>query len=656
MTIKTNLDCQTKVIDEQEGVRISRQCPGNKIVSDFFTDLEQTTLHCLFQRGLRLSRDKPCLGSRLPSEDSYSWKTYEEVDTLAQRVGSALIHLGHSPRSLDKIGVYGTNRLEWDVTQIACNAFSLVTVPLYDTLGVEAISQIISTTEMKTVVCDNEDKVTRLLKCRNECPDLSLVVTMDQVSSMTVAKGKQEGLKVVSFEALVEMGRVNPHAFTPPSDPNTLALILFTSGTTGCPKGVMLSNRNLVTDVGAMLAHYEPIASPNNEDSVISYLPQAHGFNQVITQCMFAWGARVGYISGSVLQLLDDVRALRPTLFPIVPRLMNKIYDSIWQRASKSTLKKLLLKKAFEAKKHQMEKGAFVHNDFWDKLVFRKVQKLLGGRVKGMVTGSAPVSAEVLTFVRCAVGCDVLEGYGQTETTAASTCTVSGDFRPGHVGVPLMCCEVKLVDIPDMNYYAKQNKGEICFRGPHCFLGYWKDEENTRATIDHDGWVHSGDVGLWTEQGTLRIIDRKKNIFKLAQGEYIAPEKIEGIYLQASSVAQVFVHGESLETCCVAVVVADEGVLREEAKNRGVEEKSWRELCGKKELKQFVFDELTSLAQQHKLNKLEQVKNIYLWPQQFSIENDLLTPTLKSKRPQLRKKFENEIKSMYAEIADGTAF
>jgi len=283
--------------------------------------------------------------------------------------------------------------------------------------------------------------------------------------------------------------------------------------------------------------------------------------------------------------------------------------------------------------------------------VFRKVQKLLGGRVRGMVTGSAPVSAEVLTFVRCAVGCDVLEGYGQTETTAASTCTRPMDYSPGHVGVPLTCCEVKLVDIPEMNYFSRNNQGEVCFRGPHCFVGYWKDEDNTAATIDENGWVHSGDVGTWTDQGTLRLVDRKKNIFKLAQGEYIAPEKIEGIYLQCPTVAQVFVHGDSLETCCVAIVVPDENVVREVAEKMGIEEKSWSGICANKEMRSFVLKEMVAKGNEHKLNKLEQVKNVYLWSQQFSIENDLLTPTLKSKRPQLRNKFMEEIKILYQEVA-----
>ena len=147
----------------------------------------------------------------------------------------------------------------------------------------------------------------------------------------------------------------------------------------------------------------------------------------------------------------------------------------------------------------------------------------------------------------------------------------------------------------------------MCFRGPHCFQGYWKDEANTNDTIDSQGWIHSGDVGVWTEQGTLRLVDRKKNIFKLAQGEYIAPEKIEGIYMQCSTVAQVYVHGDSLETCCVAIVVPDEEVVRALAGHKGIEEKTWEGICANDEIKQFIMKEMLAKGAENKLNKLEQV-------------------------------------------------
>jgi long-chain acyl-CoA synthetase len=651
----------TTVLEGPERIRISANCKNGKITQCYFNELPSQNLYYLFMRGFKISADKPCLGTRQsPGAGPYHWITFREVKEMAECVGSALISLGHTPRQSQKIGIYSANRYEWDVAQLANNTYSFVTVPLYDTLGVESIAHIVSVTDMRVIFCDDAAKVKKLLSIRDQVPQLGLVVTMESLSADLVASLKKANVAHQNFTDLVHLGKSTscgkPVKQTPqpPLDEDELALILFTSGTTGTPKGVMLSNRNIVTDVGAIHEHCSSFFEVTNEDCVISYLPQAHGFNQCSTHVMLAFGARVGYLSGSVFNLLADVKELRPTLFPIVPRLLNRIYDTVWQKATGNSVKRYLLKRAYETKRLQMETGMVVKKDLADKLVFKKIHKLLGGRVRCMITGSAPVSAEVLTFIRAAVGCQVLEGYGQTETTAGSTVSLPTDYSPGHVGVPLTCCEIKLVDIPEMNYNAWNNQGEVCVRGPHCFKGYWKDAENTRSTLDEAGWVHTGDVGMWTEAGNLKIIDRKKNIFKLAQGEYIAPEKIENIYTQAPVVQQVFVHGDSLEPCCVAVVVPDRPVLEEMATSQlgiDVTSQSWPAICANPHVRKLVLEQMHVRGNAAKLNKLEQVKSVYLWTEVFSIENDLLTPTMKSKRPQLRSKFTTEIKNMYSEMA-----
>merc|ERR1712178_282932 len=191
-----------------------------------------------------------------------------------------------------------------------------------------------------------------------------------------------------------------------------------------------------------------------------------------------------------------------------------------------------------------------------DKIVFKKVQTLLGGRVNMAITGAAPINPDILNTLRAAFGSHIIEGYGQTECSAALSATLPGDHE-GTVGAPLVCNQVKLVDVPDMNYFAKDNKGEVCVRGANVMKGYFKNPEKTAETIDENGWLHTGDIGMWTEDGALKIIDRKKNIFKLAQGEYIAPEKIENIYIRSSAAMQVFVHGESLQAFLVVLVVPD---------------------------------------------------------------------------------------------------
>ncbi|VDM28435.1 unnamed protein product [Toxocara canis] len=201
-----------------------------------------------------------------------------------------------------------------------------------------------------------------------------------------------------------------------------------------------------------------------------------------------------------------------------------------------------------------------------DKVFFKRIREIIGGHVRVIITGSAPAAANVLDFTRATMGCVVLEGYGQTECVAECALGVEADSSTGCVGVPVPCNAIKLVDVPELGYYTKfmdsccLKVGEVCVRGYNVFKGYYKDEAMTKETLESDGWLHTGDIGRWTDVGTLQIIDRKKNIFKLSQGEYIAPEKIEAVYCRSKYVAQVFVHGESLETCIIGVVVPEEEV------------------------------------------------------------------------------------------------
>ncbi|XP_007441942.1 long-chain-fatty-acid--CoA ligase 5 [Python bivittatus] len=241
----------------------------------------------------------------------------------------------------------------------------------------------------------------------------------------------------------------------------------------------------------------------------------------------------------------------------------------------------------------------------------------------------------------------VVEAYGQTECTAGCTVTMPGDWKAGHVGPPLPCNIIKLEDVPEMNYFASNNEGEICIKGPNIFKGYLKDPEKTAEAIDNNGWLHTGDIGKWMPDNVLKIIDRKKNIFKLAQGEYIAPEKIENIYIRSSPVAQVFVHGDSLQSFLVGIVVPDAETLSAFAENLGVKD-SYEELCKNSVVKKAILMDMITLGKQAGLKTFEQVKDIYLHPEPFTVENGLLTPTLKAKRADVVKHFRSLIDDLYA--------
>lgn len=298
--------------------------------------------------------------------------------------------------------------------------------------------------------------------------------------------------------------------------------------------------------------------------------------------------------------------------------------------ASGSFLKRLTLSLALSAKEGEIRRGILRNNSFWDVLVFRKVQDALGGRVRLMVVGSAPISGSVLSFIRCAAGCLVMEGYGQTECTAPITLTVQGDHVPEHVGPPVACCCVKLVDVPEMEYMAANGQGEVCVKGTNVFQGYFKNPEQTAEVKDSQGWHHTGDIGMWLPNGTLKIIDRKKHIFKLSQGEYIVPDKIEMVYARSQYVHQVFVHGESLkvgimqaclwclflysftprsstfQSCVVAVVVPDVDVIKCWATENSIAG-TLSVLCNNSQVKQLILEDMLAWGREAGLKYYEQV-------------------------------------------------
>merc|ERR1711879_479724 len=238
-----------------------------------------------------------------------------------------------------------------------------------------------------------------------------------------------------------------------------------------------------------------------------------------------------------------------------------------------------------------------------------------------------------------------------------STTVEEDQSGAGHVGVPLPCCEIALFDVPEMNYTQhdvvngkKIERGEICIRGPNVMKGYFKDPAKTAETIDEDGWLHTGDIGMWMQNGSLKIIDRKKNIFKLAQGEYIAPEKIENIYIRSSACMQVFVHGDSLQAQLVVVVVPDPETFVDWCKGKGFAEPSLNNLCKNPAVRKAVLADLNDIGKKALLKSFEMAKNIHLDPEPWTVEKDLLTPTFKTKRPQLQRYYETEIENMYAEV------
>lgn len=661
--------------DADAGLGVIHRSPlsENKPPSNFkYIYDDGKTLYELFQRGIKMSGNKPCMGYRPISADGgagdFQWMTYTQCWDMIQQVGAALHNMDLAPLSQDDdpmrmVGLFTKNRYEWVIVEQACNAYGGVVVPLYDTLGESAVTYVLNQTALRTVFASRSE-VAKLLAAKTANADrlgsFTTAVQFEDVTDAERTAAGKVGITLYSFAEVLANGKATPRAPTPPS-PGDVATFCYTSGTTGDPKGAMLTHENIVSDTAAAVRCGVVI---NQNDRHLSYLPLAHMFERLVQAAIWQNGGCVGFYQGSPLKLIEDLVALRPTLFPSVPRLFNKIYDKITAGAlSAGGMKTKLWKKAYAAKEYYLRRGDLKHK-VYDKLVFSKVAGRVGlDQCRLMLTGSAPISAHVMDFLRIVFSCHVLEGYGQTESAAAGTVTPMQDqATAGHVGLPLPVNEIRLVSVPDMGYNVTdtehdgipcRGRGEICFRGPNVFKGYYKNAAKTAEAIDGDGWLHSGDIGIWLPCGYLKIVDRKKNIFKLSQGEYVAAEKIENVYISSPFVAQAFVYGDSMQSCLVAIIVPDVDYCNSwKASQAEFSSLVHSDLCASRAFNKVVFDDLTALAKAKGLHGFEKAKAIHLEPELWSVENGVLTPTFKLKRNVAKKKYQGVIDGLYGGLGD----
>lgn len=540
---------------------------------------DHPTIQHAFEYAFARHAYKPCLGTRSNNgAGPYSWKTYGEIKQLSTFFGSGIIDMCPTQNvdgdSFRFVGINAKNREEWLVLDIACIFYGITVVPFYDTLGPDTVTYILSQTEMQTLMC-SEDIVPKLieLKAKGEAGVLQNVIQMEPLTEERREELTSVGYTAYCYDEIIAIGRSSVKKYGT-SSPGNVYCFSYTSGTTGDPKGAMITHANMMSTLAAA----ETMATFGAEVH-LSYLPLPHVFEKIIYTGILYHGGRIGFYQGNTLKIKEDLAELRPTVFPSVPRLWSRMYDVIQATFKEAEgTKAKLIKSALETKLKNLRKNGKTTHALWDSLVFKKTAKVLGGRVKLMVTGSAPISGEVLDFLKVCFCAPILEGYGQTESGGVSTATWPNDPNSGHVGGPVTSQEIKLVDIPDMNYTSNDivegvptPRGEICFRGPPVIKGYFKMPEKTAEAIDSDGWLHSGDVGMICPDGSIKIIDRKKNIFKLSQGEYVAPEKIENIMTQLPIVGQCYVHGDSTEAYVVGVIVPDESAAKKWAAGVGIE-------------------------------------------------------------------------------------
>jgi long-chain acyl-CoA synthetase len=614
---------------------------------------EIRTPHEAFENSItRYPRNK-CLGHR-PYDAAtkkfgpYVWQDYETVAKRRKDFGAGLVHL-HRQAGVTAakygVGLWCQNRPEWQITDLACMSQGLFTVSIYDTLGPDTTEYIINHSELACVVA-GVNHVTALLKLKPRLPSLKIIVVMDELShgelpgeskgDILISLASELGVAIHYIRDVEKLGEKQPLPMSPPS-PEDTATINYTSGTTGNPKGVVLSHRNAQAGTCASM-----ILSGSTEPEVIcSFLPLAHIYQRLGEHGALASGSAIGYFHGNVAELVEDLQLLRPTMFSGVPRLYNRFGSKIKEATIEATgVKGALSRHVVSTKLAAIKDQNNPTNKhmLYDRIWAKKVAAGLGlDRCRTLVSGSAPIDPSLLQFLRIVFASNFTQGYGLTETYAISLVQHGGDFSSGNCGGVTPNSELRLLDVPDMEYMSTDlphPRGELLIRSTSQFKEYFRNPEETAKAIDEDGWFHTGDICSIDELGRFKIIDRRKNVLKLAQGEYLSPERIENVYLSNCGwMASAYVHGDSHQSFLVAIFGVAPDMFPQFASKvlgekiaEGDMEKLKAALTNKK-VEQAVLKELDRVGKKNKFNSYERVKAVRLFLDPFTIDNQLLTPT-----------------------------
>ncbi|KAF4974738.1 hypothetical protein FZEAL_8408 [Fusarium zealandicum] len=635
--------------------------------------------HDILERSARKWPNARCLGTRHwnPAaqtwEDKYDWLSYADVNVRRKNFGAGIVEI-HNRISYTAVkygvGLWSQNRAEWQIADFGLASQSLFSVSLYETLGPDATEFIINHAEVTCVVC-SLPHIPVLLKMSPRLPGLKLIVSLDpleqgELASHTKAAvlndiASQHGIQIYSMAEVEEMGARSGRA---PRGPSTedICTINYTSGTTGNPKGVLITHGNAV----AAIAGGRTNGNVNPKDVHMSYLPLAHIYGRLVDQIAIAEGAAVGFFRGDILGLVDDMKILQPTGFVSVPRLFNRFNSAIRTATIEAEgVRGALSRRVITTKKANMRAapGKASNSHFlYDRIWTPKVKAAVGlEKAHSMVSGSAQLDPDVQEFLRAAFANHFAQGFGMTETYAVGTIQARGDFTVANIGGPMCCVELCLESVPEFEYtvYDKPNpRGELLLRGPVIFREYYKNEEETRKTLDPDGWFHSGDIAEIDNMGRFKIIDRKKNVLKLSQGEYISPERIENVYMGSTNlITMAYVHGDGTQSSLVGIFGIDvenfapfaSKILQETIAPGEVA--ALRTAANNPKVKAKFVKLLDTIGRNHKFNSFEKVRNVHLDIDPFTIENGLFTPTLKLKRPQAAKTFREHIDRMYEELA-----
>ncbi|KAF9359580.1 long-chain fatty acid-CoA ligase [Mortierella sp. AD094] len=583
----------------------------------------------------------------------YNWMTYKDTKIVVDSIGAGLRSLGVQPK--DRITVFGATSANWILFAHGSFSQSCTIVTVYDTLGEEGLLHSMNEAEVATAYT-NADLLNTMKNVIDRCPTLKRIIYDGEAKSADVISLREAHphIQLTTFEELKQMGVDHPVEAVPPQTED-LCCIMYTSGSTGNPKGVLLTHANLIAAVGGVntiLAKYI-----HEGDVLLAYLPLAHVLEFLVENACIFWGVSLGYgtvrtlTDASVRECQGDIKELRPTLMAGVPAVWETIRKGVLAQVNKgSPLVQSIFNAAMNAKAWCMDNNLGAVTGIFDTVVFNKVRQQTGGRLRYTLSGGAPISEETQRFLSTAL-CPVLQGYGMTESCGMCAFMTPDGFSYNRVGSPVPCTEVKLVDVPDAGYRATDSplpRGEVWIRGPSITSGYFKNAEETAATLTPDNWLKTGDIGEWHPDGSLSIIDRKKNLIKLSHGEYIALEKLESVYKSAAYCNNICVYADSMQSKPVAVIVASEPRILELAKSKGIESKDFAELCKNKEIVKGVLDACIATAKRAGLKPAEFVQGVYLEHEEWTAQNGYLTAAQKIKRKEINQAYSVQIKEIYS--------
>ncbi|KAI7869558.1 hypothetical protein BDF14DRAFT_1782639 [Spinellus fusiger] len=575
----------------------------------------------------------------------YHYISYKEAACRALDIGSGLTHLGLKVQS--KLGMFASTSLNWMIMAHGAFTQNMTIVTAYETLGEDGLMHSMNETGVE-VLYTSFDLLDIVIKVASRCSTLKYIIYSGDVSPQIIKDVHTGNIqKVLSVEDLVQLGREHPKEPNAP-EPEDSCCIMYTSGSTGNPKGVLISHKNIISAIAASNHILKSVVADG--DTVLAYLPLAHILEFLIENLSIYMGITLGY--GSVRTLTDvsvrnckgDIREFRPSLMVGVPAVWETIRKTILAKVEESSPNiQAVFKRAVIMKEWLKERHLPTY--LLDRIVFNKVKEQLGGRLRLALSGSAPLSYETQSFLE-AVLCPVTLGFGLTEACGVSSVAIPSVDGLGNVGGPSICCEIKLVDVPDAGYFSTNTprpQGEVWIRGPTVTKGYWKREDITKEMITEDGWLMTGDIGEWNDNNTLNIIDRKKNLVKMSNGEYIAIEKLESIYKSCVYIQNMCICADSLMPRPVALVIPIEASLRKFAKQKGVEEEQWDKICKNSVVKNALLGELLLKAKASGFKSSELLHDIYIVNEEWTIESGHLTNSQKLKRIEISRAYKDQI-------------